>query len=218
MVDYVTSSGSAYEYHAGGGAVLLGNSIKSAMAGNGVSYVLWGNGNLYEYHDVSNSWTGIASGIASIDAGTDRYGVNMVDIVQTTGFAWEYSDSSSWHYLASGVKQVSAGHGGASVVLLQNGSAEQFNEATGNLTFLGSGISLVTAGTDASGNLQIELLTTGGTASQVSGGVKTTLWTGVLWIGKAHGGEVDLVLSNNSLFQHDSNGWLYLASAAVGGA
>ena len=42
-----------------------------------------------------------------IDAGTDVQGVNTVDIVFTWGEAWEHSDESGWHFIASDVQSIS---------------------------------------------------------------------------------------------------------------
>ncbi len=110
MTDIVFSDGNAYEYHdfppnnptATGNPSFfpwtsLGPNVKQAVAGQGVSYVLFTNGTLGEYVDpnynTSNSGYGvnpgshrgvIASGVTSIlGAGTDQLGVNAVEYTTT---------------------------------------------------------------------------------------------------------------------------------------
>jgi hypothetical protein len=119
MIDYISDS-CAYEYHdRATGSVFLWADVAQAKAGQGVSYVVfsWPSGNLWEYHDPSansgslsqNLYTGA---IQSIDAGTDKYGVNAVDVVLSGGYAWMRSDTDGWHYLMANVSQVSGGQQG----------------------------------------------------------------------------------------------------------
>ena len=82
--------------------------------GQGVSYVLFKDGTLHEYHDANSSWSLVwISGIQSFDAGTDKYGVNAVDCVfsgglYSNGDAWMISDTDGWHHLMSNVHSRSA--------------------------------------------------------------------------------------------------------------
>src|SRR5262249_1986238 len=157
MVDVVTTGGFAYEYHEGLNSwTYLDSQVKSAKAGQGVSYVLYTNGTLYEIKD----WGGksyIDSNVTSIDAGTDRYGVNMVTEVWF-GWGYEHSDSTGWHFLGSNVKALSAGQQGVVAILTGNGDAYWYNEATGPSSFLASNVSAVTAGYDQFGNYMADLL------------------------------------------------------------
>jgi len=67
MVDFVTKGGAAYEFHDGSGLTYLRGGVKSAVAGQGVSYVLLTNGTLDEYQD-GNGWSTIDNGIVAISA------------------------------------------------------------------------------------------------------------------------------------------------------
>jgi hypothetical protein len=55
MIDLVTSGGDAWEYHDEVGGSYLGGGVTSAVAGQGVSYVLYTNGVVNEYHDVTGT-------------------------------------------------------------------------------------------------------------------------------------------------------------------
>src|SRR5205085_5523637 len=132
----------------------LSSGVKDARAGQGVSFVLLRDGRLLEYRDADAWWSGtLASGVASIDAGTDRTGVNMVDVIFASGVLSEYSVSSGWHSLCSGAQSVSAGALGVTVALLKDGRAYTFLETAGSWTYLGSNIAGVAAGTGAGGGL-----------------------------------------------------------------
>jgi hypothetical protein len=214
MVDVVTTGGLAYEYHEGFGWVYLGSGVKSAVSGQGVSYLLYNNGNLYEYKDATGGYTYIFNNIASISAGTDRYGVNMVDVVFPAGYAWEHSDSTGWHYIDSNVKAISAGQQGISDLLYNTGNAYWFNEATGSFAFLASNVAQVTAGVDQNGNYQIDLLYTNGSLQEYGvGSGWTTLTSGVTSISKAHAGTVDVLFSSGNAYAHTASGqWIFLDS------
>jgi hypothetical protein len=214
-VDAVFSTGQAYEYHHGSGWVFLHSGVKWACAGQGVSYLLLNNGSLLEYHDIDGTWSRtLAVGVSTIDAGTDRYGVNMVDAVFSSGTFSEYSDTSGWHALCGDSRSVSAGALGVSVVLLKNGRAYQYNEATAGWTYLAGSIAEVAAGTDVSGAL-IELLGTNGTLSQYRPRIGTnTLATGVKSVGTPRAGLVDVVLTNGDAYEHTATGWTALCGTA----
>src|SRR5206468_11569206 len=106
---------------------------RDAVAGQGVSFVLQSNGNLFQFTDSTGKFNFIAGGVASISAGTDSHGVNDVDIVYTSGAAYEYSDTSGYHFIANGAGSVSAGKQGESEVLLTNGNAYEYRDTTGAL-------------------------------------------------------------------------------------
>jgi hypothetical protein len=214
MVDVVTTGGLAYEYHEGSNWTYLGSGAKSAKAGQGVSYVLFSNGDMYEYDDLTLHSTLIDSSVTSIDAGTDRLGVNMVDVIMTGGAAWERSNSSGWHFLASGVKSVSAGQRGISDYVTSVGNAYSFNEATNVTSFLGSNVAAVTSGTDPFGNYMIDLLYNGGNLWEYRVGSGWTFLDGsVKSIAKGHNGYVDMVFTWGEAWGHDST-WHLLTSNA----
>ncbi len=216
VIDLVTTGGVAYEYHAGLGFNQLATGVKSASAGEGVSYVLLTNGNLEEYKESTGKMTTLAGGIASIDAGTDKLGGSMVDLVTTTGAGWEYSDSSGWHYLASGVSAVSAGQQGFSTYLTTAGNAYDYQDATGASAFVASGVAAITAGTDANGNVMVDLLFDGGQLYQYQASTGwTELTTGVRSISKGVHGVVGVISTAGNAY-NDANGqWNGLTSNAV---
>jgi hypothetical protein len=217
MVDVVTTGGLAYEYHDGQGWRYLWNGATSAKAGQGVSYVLFSNGTVDEFNDASGSWTYIYNNAVSIDAGTDRVGVNMVDIVFNWGDAWEHSDTSGWHFIGSNVKQVSAGQQGISDFVNTSGNAYWYNEATGGTSFLASNVAAITAGVDQFGKYMIDLLYNGGTAIEYrSGSGWSTLATGVASLSKARAGLLDVVFSGGAGYEHDAYGnWRYLTGSVT---
>jgi hypothetical protein len=215
MVDVVTRTGAAWEFHAGSGWHSLGSGVAEAKAGDGVSYVLLTNGKLWEFHNAGASWQYLGSGVSSIDAGTDQFGVNKVDVVNVLGAAWECSDTSGWHFLANNVWQVSAGRNGVAELLLFNGDAYHFSETTGSFTFLGSGVAQITAGTDQNGNFMIDLVTFGGGAYEYCiGSGWSYLGSGVWQVSKARAGVTDVLFSNGYAYEHDANDWLFLTSGA----
>jgi hypothetical protein len=214
MVDVLFTNGDAYEYYDNEGWVFLRHNVKEACAGQGVSYVLTTSGQVYEYHDVDGSWSGsIASGIASIDAGTDRYGVNMVDAVSTAGVLVEYSDTSGAHALCSTAMAVSAGQFGVSLVLLTDGRAFAYSESTGQWTKFASGVSAIAAGTDPSGAAMYDFVYTNGTASEWRTGTGwQTLATGVAFVTKARAGLVGVVYRNGNYYEHTLTTWTPLTT------
>jgi hypothetical protein len=214
MVDLVLTNGDAYEYHDGGVWQFLDHHVKAASAGQGVSYVLLASGALYEYFDDSGTWSrALAGHIAAIDAGTDRYGVNMVDVITTSGTFSEYSDSTGCHSLCGGARSVSAGRNGTSVVVLTDGRAFAYTETTGKWMFLGSKVVQAAAGTDSNGDAMFDLVLTTGTALEyrATTGLKT-LSTAVAFVGKARAGLADVVYTNGIASEHTTRGWTALTS------
>ena len=223
-VDVVLTNGVAEEYHDGAGWVYLTNNVRDAEAGQGVSWVLLNNGVLEEYHDALNqtgtnpqgSWTVFGGGVASIDAGTDRTGVNSVDYITTNGSAYELSNNGYQISLGTGVHAVSAGRMGVSEVLFNGGNAYDYREANKTWTFLASNVAQVTAGSDASGNAMIDLLFTNGNLWQYT---NASGWTyldgGVHSVSKARGGLVDVLFSDGDAFEYSSRGWAGLTGNAI---
>jgi hypothetical protein len=207
MVDYVTTAGAAYEFHDGAGSTFLTNGAFSARAGQGVSYVLLTNGNLYEYKDSTQGWSYLSAGVARIEAGTDKTGVNAVDVVLTSGAAWEVSDTSGWHFIASGVQSISAGQQGIADYVTTAGNAYLWTEATGSSGFLASGVAGVWTGVGSNGSYQIELLYTNGTAWEYkTGSGWTSLGSGLLSLSKARAGLISLVSTSGNAYDHSDAG------------
>jgi hypothetical protein len=220
LVDVVTAGGDAYEYHDEVGWNPLAGGVASAVAGQGVSYVLYTNGLVEEYHDATgfsgSSWTYVSNGAGQIDSGTDKLGVNCVDIVTTGGDAYEYSDDSGLHYIASGVQSISAGRQGISDYVTAGGVAYFHQEDSGADIYVASNVFQVAAGTDANGNSMIDVLTTDGTVSELRyGGSWATLAGSVTSLGKGPLDAVDMVFSWGDAWQYSGAGWSYLGSSAA---
>jgi hypothetical protein len=230
MVDLIDGNGTAWEYHEGGGLRILLSNAKQVKAGQGVSYVLLTNGTVSEYKD-SGSWRyNFDSGVQSIDAGTDQYGVNMITEVRTIRYyhngvfitlssGSEYSDSTGRHFIASNVQSMSAGQQGFMDYVTTGGDAYWYSEATAFSSYLGSGVAAVTAGTDQNGNYMIDLLYSSGALWEWrQGSGWASLANSVAKIGKAHAGIVDLVYSWGTAWAHDPYGWHFLANYAYAAA
>jgi hypothetical protein len=207
FIDVVKTNGDVYEYHVGRGWNYLWGGGISARADQAASYVLFGGGVLDEYHDVFNTWSYVNGSVSSFDAGTDRYGVNMVDMIFNGGSAWEYSDSGYWHYLGANVVSVSAGQNGFSDMIFSNGNAEWYSEAANAWSLIAYGAAQVTTGTDANGNFMINVLLQGGSAWEYRVGYGWTfLANGVSSMSKGIGGVVDLLFSNGLAYAYQGNG------------
>jgi hypothetical protein len=216
MIDVVLAGGAAFEYHDGWGWTYLGSGVQSAKAGQGVSYVLFYGGQLWEYKDADATWGYIYSGVKSIDAGTDRLGVNMVDVVFPWGDAWEHSDSTGWHYLGSGVQAVSAGRQGISDILFTNTAAYWYSEAGNLYVYLGSNVIQVMAGTDQSGGYAIDLVfTCGPTYNLWEGGSWSYLGSGIQSMGKARAGVLDALFAGGLVYEYDGYSWGVLTSGVL---
>jgi hypothetical protein len=215
MVDVVSPDGNAWEYHDAYGWTYLGGGIKSAKAGQGVSYLLYSDGSIREYDDATGSTGYLYSGGSKIDAGTDVQGVNAVDVVFTWGDAWERSDDTSWHFIASGVQSVSAGRLGICDYLTTDGAAHWHHELGSDATLAG-GVSQVTAGTDANGNYMIDLLYANGDLWEYrAGGAWTYLGGGNGQISKANAGAITEINPWTDFDTHDASGWHYWTSYVV---
>ena len=122
----ITNHGTAFEYHdeakQRGGWFELGESdpwtwplathgqsvVKArARAGQGVApYVLLSDNSLNVWHDSGSTWDSqinLGTPISAIDAGTDRYGVNKLDVLFKAGFVseWDGMPSTCWPRAAS---------------------------------------------------------------------------------------------------------------------
>lgn len=196
MIDLVDVKGNAYEYHdflPGNPTAVnnpsffpftsLGGGVKQAVAGQAVSYVLFTNGNLKEYVDpnYSTSYYGygvkpyhsfggvLATGVAAINGGTDREGVNAVDYTVTSGgktslYEWRDVTASST-LLASGVTSFSAGQRGMHAYV-SGGKAYLRDETVAAATLLtnldGASAATVALGTSAAGGYLLEVVSSGG--------------------------------------------------------
>jgi hypothetical protein len=135
--------------------------------------------------------------------------------LNTGGAAEEPSDTSGWHFLANGVRQVSAGRNGVAELVLVNGDAYHFSETTGSFTFLSLGVAQITAGTDENDNVLTDLVPFGGAAYEYRAGSGWSYpGSGVRQVSKAPSGVTDVLFNNGSAYEHGANGWLFPTSGA----
>jgi len=273
MVDVVDKVGNAWEFHDDGGAgtwTYLGSGVKSAKAGQGVSYLLFNTGAIFEFDDASGASRYVYGPIAGlgftsvmvatqIDAGTDAQGVNAVDAIVPgltvvtvggpvfgavatgavggTGAAYEYSDDSGAHLIASGVTSVSAGRQGNSVYITTAGTAHWHAQAGGDVV-VGWNVAQATAGTDPNGAAMVDVLLNNGTLSEFRSVIGWyTVATDVKAVSKGRLGAVDMVRKTSPIilktvaltaagtvgtgvnvpgaFEHTLSGWRFLGSPAT---
>jgi hypothetical protein len=254
MIDVVFPNGQAYEYHAGSSGSVspssywrqyLAGGVQTARAGQGVSYLLNSSGNVQEYKDWGSGYVGSAATstnidttgrVTAIDAGTDRYGVNMAAEVRTdwiwTGSytaplsdGYELSDSTGQHsvftgspFLVGGLT-LSAGQQG-NIGVLTSGKAIWYNEATGKSVTEGTNVAQFTMGTDQNGGMQFDMLSGNGTLTQYSAANGWLTMQSFQSISKAHAGVLDLIYSGGYAYAFDtaSNGWQWLGSNVAAAA
>jgi hypothetical protein len=240
MVDAVTNDDRAFEWRdsaTGYQQVFLRNNVQLAAAGQGVSYVsVIVDGTrraLWEYQDANRQWyarDGGAGSIGMLDAGTDKFGVNMVDALyldinssdprQWTSHAYEVSDTmlngTRSHKLGDRVTWVSAGRMGRSEIIAgDNFEGVHIREDTGVRTSLGTGVAEVTSGIDAAGNILIDLVSKDGKLYEYTDlAHRTVTRDGVKHVAKLRGGVLDVIQANADLFERDATGWNKLAGSA----
>jgi hypothetical protein len=211
MIDVVYNNGTAYEYHDGSGWTYLTSNVVQAKAGQGESFLLLSNGSLWEYKDQAGSLRLLDTSVTAIDAGTDRHGVNAVAEIWG-GTAWVYSDSAGWNRIANNVVQLSAGRQGIVDLVFSDGTAYWWlpygdGVAGGQLVYLSSGVTEVTAGFDPNGNYIIDELFTNGDAYEyrVDRGW-TFLDSNVRSLSKSRAGIVDYVTYADVAWDVDNSG------------
>jgi hypothetical protein len=198
--------------------------IQDAKAGQGVSYVLYSNGNFSEYKDSTGSLTNLTPwwfniNAQAIDAGTDLQGVNIL-VINGSPSTWELSDDYSWHYIADNISKVSAGRNGNLGYVDAGGDGWWWNEA-GQWFDFASGVAKVTVGYNTDGQYMIDALFSNGSLqeclldqggnwnwSQLDGGVTN--------ISKARAGAVDDVESDGNAVEFTAPGDYFFVSQATG--
>jgi hypothetical protein len=239
MIDIILSNSAAYEYHdfPAGNAfaahspslfpfTFLGTGVKQARAGDGVSYVLFANGNLEEFVDTNyNSPSGfgvnptpqsggvIARNVVSIDAGTDRLGVNSVDYTvmangTTSLFEWRDVTAAS-SLLAANDTAFSDGQQGMHAYV-SGGAAFLFNESTSQTSAVlnplvpGGIVTSVTLGVSAGGQYQLEVIYSNGLAYEYLNATKSwaLLGTNVRAVSKTLNGVSRILLTTGAAYEH----------------
>jgi hypothetical protein len=92
------------------------------------------------------------------------YATARADILMQSGDLYQWDDATGLKYIASGVKQVSAGFNGNSAVLWTNGNFSLYNTDSNTWTPVACAIAIASAtlGTDLDGLPMLGLVTTGG--------------------------------------------------------
>jgi hypothetical protein len=248
MVDVVFTNGTVAEFHAGSGnqyetspwvylpigvgvghapnVVGVGTSnpgnVLQAKAGQGVSYVLTANGNLYEYTDFTprtgsgKTVTLLDSNVRSIDAGTDAHGDNMVAYVRTDWYTrWVFFNGHEY------LENYSQSDGYA--IRDSGETIDDTGVSHWTPQMIATNVQSMSAGRQ--GN--IAYVTTGGAAFWYSESTNTSTYeaSGVAAItaGTDNGGYLllDMLFANGRLSQADAGGFwtsLYSDVASIGKA
>ena len=139
---------------------------------NGYSIDLNNQGSVFLFHDKdflyssTGPWWGqwkvvVSSGVTQASIGTDAYNAPMVDVVWS-GQGWQWTQTTGWGLLGSGVKKVSAGQWGVSEILYNNGSLYQYSQQSNQQSNMSNNVLDVQAGTDDKGQAAITTLTSDG--------------------------------------------------------
>jgi hypothetical protein len=226
MIDVISTNGDTAEYHsptATAGADWTDlqppsawprvSKVSDAKAGQGESFVLTQDGQLWEYKDADGSWWYLDSNVKAIDAGTDNYGVNAVTEIRGNQ-AWYWSDSTGFNQIAGGnVAQVSTGRGGVVDLVFTDGTAEWWHAygggaQGGQTASLGSNVSQVTTGYDANGNYIIDMLYTDGFVAEYHTDIGwVNMATNIGYLGKSRAGVVDMVTRGNPRWGIPGDAW-----------
>jgi hypothetical protein len=258
MIDLVFTDGTATEYHdflpgnqfvTNNPSVLpftsLGSAVKQAVAGQGVSYVLFTNGTLKEFVDPNDGSQGsgygfnptphsggvIATNVISIDAGTDKIGGNSVDYTVTVSgktALFEYHDvtNKASQLTATGSASVTAFSAGQQGIhgYVANGAGFVYSETASSAGPLpasplsGLAVTSVVVGVDATGNYQLEVLYGIKVAFLYDSATAkwTQLGTHVQTLAKTFDGVVAIMLTNGYTFDYlGANSTLWLDNGAI---
>jgi len=121
------------------------------------TFVLKSDGRLYEHS--AQGWTFLCGGVASVsNQGIDNDGRAMVDVVLTSGLAYEYHNGFGWTFLQAGVKAACAGQG-TSYILLRTGQLMEYRDGGGARTgALAQDVVAIDAGTDLYGVSSVDVV------------------------------------------------------------
>jgi hypothetical protein len=132
-----------------------------AASSRAVNFVLQSNGILVEIPRDSGTPTILAVGIAAVsDQGIDNQGLAVVDVVTTSGNAFEVHDTGgtgTWVSLGSGIQSARAGQG-VSYVLDTSGNVFEYDDATMTSRPVVGSATGIDAGTDAQGVNAVDVI------------------------------------------------------------
>jgi hypothetical protein len=210
-------NGALYQWDDATGFKYIDSGVNQVSAGwNGNSAVLYSTGRFALYNTDSNAWTSflIADRLASVSLGTDVNGQTMLDAVTTYGgHGLEWRPVGGWEALAAGsvVQQISAGVGGHSAILLNDGTVWDYRDATSGSastsTFIASAVASVSCGSDCQLGTMIDVVYTNGSAWEHNGttGSWKYLGAGVVEADAGGWGATDLCNSNGSIVRYNDN-------------
>jgi hypothetical protein len=144
-VDYVTTSGAAYEYSDSTGLHLIkGGGVASVSAGPiGTAGLVLTTGEADFWQERNHSLTMLApSGVAQLTLGTNVGLANyvLVERLDTNGNLWEYKSgtSSAATQINSGVASISDARQGVVDAIMSNGTLQEHNDGTNAWTTIDS--------------------------------------------------------------------------------
>jgi hypothetical protein len=125
-VDFVTTTGFAYELSDTTGLHYLTSGVRTISAGEqGISEILLQNGEAVYHSEASGAFSALATGVAEITDGTDANGVNVIDLLYNNGDLYEYRASTAWTFLSHGVYYVGKARGSVVDLVLTKGLVEE---------------------------------------------------------------------------------------------
>jgi hypothetical protein len=126
------------------------NNIRSVSAGQGgVVFILRNDSELFYFNTIAHTWTDLSGSIRSVSATFDpNASFASCDVVGTDGTAYVWSSApnqnlqlkSISHGITNNIRSASRGGNGISDVVLNDGTLWQFNERTGQWTWLDSDV------------------------------------------------------------------------------
>jgi hypothetical protein len=209
--------------------VPIGTKISQAVAAQGgSSYLLGTNGQvteIYSDHAIGGAYdnhnhfhpdgfvrdVNTAGRVTRISAGTDVFGVSAVGFLRSNGNLLQDSDSTGVYANLLGMTDISMGRQGISVALDTSNNASLLTELTSGsvqVQFLAANVLQATAGTDAFGNYQYDLVFTDHTAVEFSSTSQqtTSLGSNISSVSKARLGETGVLFTDGTAFVHTSAG------------
>jgi hypothetical protein len=125
------------------------------------------------------------------------------DVLLLNGDLKQWDDAAGWTFIASGVKQVSAGWDGNSAVLFSNGNLSLYNADTSAWTNgLGSNIASASIGLGHQGLTMVGMVTTSGAGVEWRAAGRESLGAAVKLITAGSDGHCMVLRTDGSLWDH----------------